>query len=204
MKKTALTIFLCLTALFSNAQTTNQKKSSYGLLERTFIGITVDQMAGEFYFPGFLKGNPSRALEATASVRLWQHIELGGYMTLMGADPFASSGGGNYGDRTLYHLEWTDNHYHLAGGAFVELHSLALNKARRSRVYTDLIARGGFGLNGMTDGFWGGFGVELGFTPQFRIVCNYDFGAFPFGHASEVTGAYASQRLSIGLKISLK
>lgn len=204
MKKTALTIFFCLSALLSAAQTADKNKSAYGLLERTSIGINVNQVATSFRFSGFLKGNPSRALEATASVRIWQHLEVGGYMTLMGADPFASSGGDNYGDRTLYHLEWTDNNFHLAGGAFVELHSLSLNRQKRSRIYSDLIARGGFGLNGMTDGFWGGLGAELGFTPQVRLVCNFDFGAFPMGHASEVIESQTSSRVSIGLKISLK
>lgn len=204
MKKTALTILLCLTVFLAAAQTTNYKKSTYGLLERTSIGVNVNQMAGEFYFSGFLKGNPSRALETTVSVRLWQHVELGGYMTLMGADPFASSGGENHGNRTLYHLEWTDNHYHFAGGALVELHLLSLDKARRSRFYSDLVARGGFGLNGITDGFWGGFGVEFGFTPQIRMFMNFDYGAFPFGHASEVTGSATSYRSCIGMKISLK
>ena len=199
MKKTALTIFLCLSALLSTAQNADKNKSTYGLLERTSIGINVNQVVTSFRFSGFLK-----ALEATASVRIWQHLEVGGYMTLMGASPFASSGGGNYGDRTLYHLEWSDNNYHLAGGAYVELHSVSLNRQKRSHLYTHLVARGGFGLNGMTDGFWGGVGVELGFTPQVRLVSNFDFGAFPMGHASEVVGNQTSSRVSVGLKINLK
>ena len=204
MKKAALTIFLCLSALMSAAQTADKNKSTYGLLERTSIGINANQVVTSFRFSGFLKGNPSRALEATASVRIWQHLEVGGYMTLMGASPFASSGGGNYGDRTLYHLEWSDNNYHLAGGAYIELHSVSLNRQKQSRLYTDLVARGGFGLNGMTDGFWGGVGAELGFTPQVRLVTNFDFGAFPMGHASEVVGNQTSSRVSVGLKINLK
>ena len=58
-------------------------------------------------------------------------------MTLMGASPFASSGGGNYGDRTLYHLEWSDNNYHLAGGAYVELHSVSLNRQKRIDILSE-------------------------------------------------------------------
>ncbi|MBR6292229.1 MAG: hypothetical protein IKR33_05460, partial [Bacteroidales bacterium] len=80
MKKAALTIFLCLSALLSTAQTADKNKSTYGLLERTSIGINANQVVTSFRFSGFLKGNPSRALEATASVRIWQHLEVGGYM----------------------------------------------------------------------------------------------------------------------------
>lgn len=174
--------------------------------ERINIGLTFNQVISyNFqYGSGFLKNHPERAIEATASVRLWNHLEVGGYMSLMGASPYGNSSVREYNGTQLYRLRW-ENGYAVSGGGFVQLHLISFAKRNTMEGVIDLTARAGFGMNGETDGAWVGFGAEYRVTRQIRIVTMVDWGQFPLADLMAITdNETSSWRSLIGIKFSLK
>ena len=208
MKKITIIIAFCLVANISFAQrsvsnTTGNNTNS--VWERVNIGLSYNTTASaNFRFgSGFLKNHPDKAIEATGSVRLWNHLEMGGYLSLMGASPFGYSSAQNYNGITFYNLGW-DNGYSLSGGAFVEGHLISFAKRNTLDGAIDFTARAGFGLSGQTDGLWCGFGMELRITRQIRFIMNVDYGNFPLVNLKEITDNETNWRAVYGVKISLK
>ena len=216
--KTTIKILLCASIILSSqfsiynsacAQrsiSNTTASATESVWERVNIGLTFNGTgSANFLFgSGFLKNHPERALEAFASVRLWNHLEIGGYLSLMGSSPYGYSSVHDYNGTQLYRVGWDNNGYALSGGAFIEAHLTSFAKRNTIDGAIDIKARGGFGLNGQADGLWGGVGFEYRIARQIRVVFDVDFGNFPLADLMAVCDNETSWRGVIGLKFSLR
>ena len=202
MKKIIIILVIFVTASTINAQTTKNG----GVLDRINMELSVNSLQSpNFYFgSGLLKGHPERAVDLTASVRLWQHVEIGGVLSLQGASQSGHSGIATIGDIDYYYLGWDDNRYHLGGGIKVQLHLTPFDKRYLHSELVDLTLRGGWGLGGQVEGFWFGAGEELRLSRQLVWTISADYGQFPFADLKQVAGNESAWRFCTGLKISLK
>ena len=199
--KTTISISIVLAMLF--ATTTNAQEISF--LQRVSVGATFNQFTGSYYqfSSGFLTNHPNRALNATASIRLWKHLEFGGFASFMHCNPRCgeyslSSSNRNF---VFYQLSWNDNDMHLTGGFFIGLHSVSLKKRLDRDNYMDFVARGGWGLNGEVDGAWAGLGMEVRMTKQMLFTLYADYGSFTPMHRFDKG---VTLRVCYGLKYYLK
>jgi hypothetical protein len=197
MKKTnKILLALAIVLSFSTASAQNS------IWQRVIIGASfnANNLATYQFGSGFLSNRPNRALNATASVRLWNHLEAGGYLSLMGCSPFGTM----VFDDSFARYTWDDNNYNVNGGIFVQLHTASFSQ-RHNRNLPDFVIRGGFGLNGETDGVWGGFGYEYNITRQLLVSFYVDYGGFAYGNIIDNTfDDNVNWRLCLGLKFKIK
>lgn len=178
-------------------------------LHRTDVGLTFNTLSSvNFNFgSGLLKCHPERSIDLSASFHLWQHLELGGFLSLQGASSTGNSGMYNISiapNVDYYYLAWDDNKYHLSGGMMVQLHLNSFDKRFQRDNILDIVARGGWGLGGQVDGFWIGFGEEFRISRQVVWTISADYGNFPFATLKQIADDETGWRFSTGLKISLK
>ena len=192
--KTAIKISIVLAMLF--ATTANAQKTN--IWQRVSIGASFNQVgtATVQLGSGFLINRPNRAIGTTVSMRLWQRLEVGGYLSTMHSSPF---GNGEFGDNYA-RIRWDNNDLNITGGVLMAIHALPLD----SDIQLDYVLRGGFGLGGETDGVWGGIGMEVHLTRQLIATLYYDYGGFPFGGFIEDLDGESNIRVSFGLKLNLK
>lgn len=199
MKKIVLIIILLTATMLAAAQ------NNSNLLERVNIGLAYN-ITGNVNFtfgPGILKDRPTSAIEASASVRLWQHLGVGAHLSLMGAKPTTSAAIDIDPTTTLYTLGW-ENGYRLYGGLFAELHWMPFSKRHAHNFGYDMLLRGGYDFGGQADGWWGGIGMEWRLTKQLLLTMYADYGQLPFRDLDKVTENTAYGRASFGLKFFLK
>lgn len=209
MKKIILIVSMVLCATMASAQS----NSNHSILERINVGASVNKIySPNFSFSsGFLKNNPSIAMDVTGTVRIGNRICVGGYVSLMGCSPTGTSSSQTYSTApgtTLYTLGWDNDKYNISGGILVELHSLRFNNRDNDEMnWADFIIRGGFGLNGQTDGIWCGFGYAYRINHYLSLTLFYDYGGFPYSTLNKITENYRSSvggRLSLGMKLNLR
>ena len=208
MRRIALTLAICLITVTVLAQD-NKKNVTNSILQRVSIGMQTSIVAHANFThgPGFLQKHPENAIEANITARLWNHIGVGGYLSLMGCSPDGFSHSRTFGpgnETTLYTLGWNDNNYNLGGGAFIELHSNPFSNRNRSIINIDMVLRGGIGLGGQIEGPWVGIGEEWRVTPQLYLTIYFDYGEFKYSNLQDVTDNSQSFRSTFGMKIALK
>lgn len=195
MKK-IIRLSIILAMLFATTATAQQKS----VWQRVYVGATYNQIYSQYgmypFGSGFLRNHPSRALNTTASVRLWKRLEVGGYLSIMHCSPMGLM---SFND-SFTSISWNNNDLNLTGGALVALHALPLG----SDIGVDYVLRGGFGLNGETDGVWGGLGMEVRLARQLMATLYFDWGGFGFSNLVDIAEEVKPYRLSIGLKMNLK
>lgn len=198
--KTAIKISV-IAAMLLALPATAQEKSIW---QRVNVGATFNSIPVTYYAyqygSGFLTNRPDRALNATASIRLWNRLEAGGYLSLMHCSPFGSL----CYDDNFSRYTWYDNNLNLTGGIYAELHAIRFDRRLQRHNNVDYVLRGGFGLGGETDGVWGGFGMEVGFTKQMKITLYYDYGGFAYSNIVDNVSDFKPYRISLGLKVNLK
>lgn len=204
MKKTTLIISFCLATILASAQNNDSKG---GLLERVTIETSLSYgSALNFNFgPGIISNHPNRSINTSASIRIGEWVDVGGYLSLMGCSPEGYSEATTVGTTELYTLGWNDNKYHIGGGAIIELHSVAFRDRDKTNKWMDMVVRCGFGKGGLHDGFfWGGLGEEMRLSHNMRIFIYIDYGNNHFADLEEVTDNSVGWNCTIGLHFSLK
>lgn len=202
MKKIITILVIFMTASTINAQTATKS----GILERINLELSINSLRStNFYFgSGLLKGHPERAVDLTASIRLWQHVEIGGVLSLQGASQSGHSGIETIGDIDYYYLGWDDNRYHFGGGVTAQIHLTSFDKRYLHSELVDLCLRGGWGYGAQVKGFWFGAGEEFRISRQLVWTISADYGQFPFADLKQVADNESSWRFCTGLKLSLK
>lgn len=215
MKRTIKIILAA--AIFFNLQLSNciincasaQNASNNSILHRTNVSLSLNSLTSlNFDFGGgLLNGHPERSVDLTASIRLWQHVEVGGVLSLQGASNTGFSGVYHFNSApnvNYFYLGWDDNRYHIGGGAMVQIHLISFDKRYIRDNNLDLVVRGGWGTGGQVDGFWFGIGEELRISRQLIWSVSCDYGEFPFAYLKQVADDESGWRFTTALKISLK
>ena len=204
MKRTVLTIILCLSAGIAVAQSANPAAKS-SLWQRIELGTSFNYMNSAYFRfgPGLLANHPERAIDATASIHIWNHFEAGAYLSLQGASPFGTSRNepvASGSDDRLYVIGWDGNGLQFSGGAFFAAHLLGYLDVKG----LDVVARVGLGLGGQTDGAWFGVGFEYAVSNQLRLSLMADFGGMPAANLLGTADGTMQGSLCLGLKYRLK